>query len=672
MKRLTMILALLLVFTLAMPAIAETPTYGEAPMLTELVEAGELPPVEERLPEVPKLSSEMLDEHFEWEIGKYGGTLKHVTDDVNWDADVFVACDEALFTCASANSGEVTPNLLEDVQINEDNTEFIFKLRKGLKWSDGTEVTMEDFRFTIEDFIFNTTLTPVISNLMRSGSSSDGEPFTYEFIDDEHFAIRFDSSYGGFLVAISISGWAGYTDYLKPAHYLKPFHLDYAEEIHGSEDAYYEFLAPYAKVMGYDDPKAEGVWTYVFHQIDVTNWEITDPMDCLPQVYFKDAGHDKNMPMLYAWIMSDTDGTITTWTRNPYYHKVDPEGNQLPYIDKLTSLLVQDGEMVQMAYITGDADFGQGVTMIDNLGLYRENEETSGNYAYLAMCHNNPTDLFININYGLNPDGTIKEDDLSKAWQETVADVRFREALSLSIDAEEIIDSVYSGFASVNPYFNCVHDIETANDILDELGCLDVDGDGWRESPSGLPLKWDIMTDAAATDQVPVCELITECWKEIGLNVGVQTVDPTLLSTMQGANECTMRVTWGTTTQTWHYLDFGERVWGPLFQTWLNNGGLEADKNGETVEGIEPPEGVKEIYRQIARILTATPEVAVNEVMPEVMAAFSSQYVMIEPIIDVMQCVVIDSDIGNVPTGGLSIGWSFAREQMFFNNPESH
>ena len=60
--------------------------------------------------------------------------------------------------------------------------------------------------------------------------------------------------------------------------------------------------------------------------------------------------------------------------------------------------------------------------------------------------HTNPTDVQINVNYGLNPDGTVKDDDASRAWQEMVSDIRFRQALMLSIDAEEILDSVYKGF----------------------------------------------------------------------------------------------------------------------------------------------------------------------------------------------------------------------------------
>lgn len=671
MKRISLLLAIALALTCAAPVMAESPaTYGEAPMLAALVAAGELPPVEQRLPVNPKVTSEILDEYLDYEIGTYGGTLKHVTDDINWDADVFVACNEALFTCASANSGEVTPNLLEAVEINDDNTEFIFTLRKGMKWSDGSEVTMEDFRFTFEDCIFNAVLNPVISAKMRAGGSSDGAPLEYEIIDDEKFAIRFESPYGGFLVAISIAGWAGYTDYLKPSAYLKPFHIDYAEECHGSLDAFYEFIQPYASVMGYYDATAEGVWTYVFHQIDVTNWEITDASAVLATEFFAAAGHDKNMPMLYAWIMSENVGGIMTWARNPYYHKIDPAGNQLPYIDYLSSILVQDGEIVQMAYITGDADFGQGVTMIDNISIYRENAETSRNTAYVTNNHTNPTSLAININYGLNTDGSVKDDEQSRAWQDIMTNARFRKALMLAVDAEEIIDAVYKGFASPNPWYDCVHDIDAANAILDELGCLDINGDGFRETPNGYKLNWDILTDASATDQVPVSELLCEFWNELGLNVGVQTVDNTLLRTMIYANEVPMYMFWFHSTQTWHYLDFGQEYWAPLYDAWINAGGLSAAEGDVISAGLEPPEDIKRIYLLIESLMAVTPDKAVSDVLPQIMDTMGEYVLLLEPIIDVMQCVVIDSDIGNVPTTGLGIGWSFSREQMFYRNPE--
>jgi peptide/nickel transport system substrate-binding protein len=221
-KSLALILAVAMVLAMWMiPASAET-TYNQAPMFDELVANGELPPVEERLPEVPRVTHEILDEYLTPEIGNYGGTLRLATQVVNWDADGFIGQNEALLTMASAASDDITPNIVENYEVNDDQTEFTFTLRKGLKWSDGEPVTMEDFRFTIEDVIFNEELTPVIAAYMRDGGVGSGDPFTFEIIDDWTFKLSFKEPYGGFAVHLSIAGWKGYTDLLKPAHFLKP------------------------------------------------------------------------------------------------------------------------------------------------------------------------------------------------------------------------------------------------------------------------------------------------------------------------------------------------------------------------------------------------------------------------------------------------------------------
>ena len=151
MKKLSwlLVLAMVLLPLCAVTATAEG-TYTQAPMFDALVESGELPPVEERLPENPCVLKEFLDEYLEPEVGNYGGTLRFVTNGVNWDADVFVGASEGLLTMQSSNSDVIDPNVVEAYEVNEDNTVFTFTLRKGLKWSDGEEVTMEDFRFAIE------------------------------------------------------------------------------------------------------------------------------------------------------------------------------------------------------------------------------------------------------------------------------------------------------------------------------------------------------------------------------------------------------------------------------------------------------------------------------------------------------------------------------------------
>ena len=669
MKKLSWLLVLaMLISMLSMTASAEG-TYTQAPMLDAAVEAGELPPVEERLPEVPKIVDEVSAEYLDYECGNYGGTLRLATQVVNWDADGFVGMNEALMTMQSVNSGIVTPNIVGDVQANEDNTEFIFTLRKGLKWSDGSPVTMEDYKFGIENVVFNEELTPVVSSYMRDGGSSKGEPFTFEVIDDETFKISFNESYGGFLVHIAIAGWKGYTDLLKPAEYLKPFHIDFAEECHGSLEAYYEYIAPFGAAMGYDDVTEEGVWCYIFNQIDMTNWELTDPNDALTSVYFEGL-IDKNFPVLYSHIMVKCDNGITTWERNPYYFKVDPEGQQLPYIDYITSTLVEDMEMVQLYYMSGQADFGRESATIDNISLYRENEEKAGITAYVTPTHTNPTSLYINVNYGMNPDGTVKDDDASKAWQEVATDIRFRTALAYAIDTDELIDTVYGGFAETNPAFPCINDKDAANALLDEMGMFDIDGDGFRETPSGLPFQWQIWNANDASDIIPVCELLVEFWGEIGLNVSVYTTESSLLSTSQESNEIPMRVIWFHSSALWHNPDFGE--WGSrLWNLWCDKGGL-AGVELDPTQYLEPPQEYKDVKYLIQSLLTVSPEDAASVVVPQILEIEAANLWVIEPLTNVQQCVVINSDIGNVPTGGVGISWNFAMEQFFFNNPEEH
>ncbi len=647
-KLVSLIIAAALLLPMVMvPAFAEGATLTEAPMLAKLVEEGKLPPLAERLPEETKLPDEILPEYLDYQCGKYGGTMRFITSIVNWDADVFVGNNEALLTMESASSDTITPNIVAGFEANEDNTEFTFTLRKGLKWSDGVPVTIEDFEFGINDFIFNEELNPVVATYMRDGGVQSGKPFTYERVDDWTFKLKFNDPYGGFAVHLSIAGWKGYTEFLKPAHFLKKFHKAYAEEIHGSEDAYYEFIQPYAKVMGYEDAKDENVWVNVFNQVDMTNWELTDPNDALTSVYFADAGQTEDFPVLYAWHMVSSANGLTTWERNPYYHKVDAKGQQLPYVDYLTSKLVENMEMVQMSYISGEADFGRESATIDNISMYKENAEKAGITAYVTTMHNNPTDISLNANFK------------DEAWQEVITDIRFRQALAHAIDAEEIIDVVYHGFGEVNPYYPCDYDIELANSLLDEMGMKDTDGDGYRETPSGLPLSWSIYNYNEANDIIPVAELCVEYWKEIGLKADIKTIESTLLSTMQEGNEIPCRVAWVHSTQLWHYLDWFCGSWCPLWNLWFDRDGAQ---------GEEPPADVKDFLAKIDSLMTVSPEDAVNEVLPELVGWMGENLYLIEPLINVDQCVVINSKIGNVPTGGIGISWNFSIEQFFYND----
>jgi ABC-type transport system substrate-binding protein len=212
---------------------------------------------------------------------------------------------------------------------------------------------------------------------------------------------------------------------------------------------------------------------------------------------------------------------------------------------------------------------------------------------------------------------------------------------------------------------------ETANALLDEMGVLDVDADGFRETPSGKKLQWQIWNASEANDIIPVCELLVEFWAEVGLNASVYTTDSTLLSTSQEANEIPMRVIWFHSTQLWHYRDWGTGSWAPLYQDWVDKGGLSGDLEGST-EYLAPPQEYRDFRLAIDSLFTVDPETAVNEVLPTLSTWMGEHLYIIEPLINVQQCVIMNSDIGNVPSGGVGISWNFSMEQFFFNNPAEH
>ena len=668
MKKLSLLLVLcLLMGTFSFAASAETPVYTQSPILDAAVEAGDLPPVEERLPKEPKLVHEILDEYIDLEIGNYGGTLRGVTTDPNNYNKYFTGMNEALLSMSSANSDEIIGNILLGYDVNDDYSEFTFYLREGLKWSDGEPVTTEDIEFTWDHFMMNPELTPSLAAKWRSGGIASADPLKFEFIDDYTFKVTSDTTYGGFLVVISIAGWAGYTDLMKPAHYLKPFHIDYAEECHGSLDAYYDYIEPFATVMGYDDVKAEGVWTYVFNQLDMTNWETTDWCDAMPTLYFEGL-IDKDFPHLFGWSMKSVVNNVVTWERNPYYYKVDAAGQQLPYVDYLEMSYAEDNSVKLVMQLTGAEDFVQ--EEVDKYSILAENEEAGGYDVRVGTHHNIPTAIMINATYGLNPDGTLSDDEYGQAWQEVINDIRFREALTVSIDAEEMLD-VYIGLAEVNDMYPCTHDIEKANALLDEMGCVDIDGDGFRETPSGKVLYWQIWNDTSNTTTltVPFCELLVEYWTEIGLHVEAYTTEASLLKSALNANEIPMRVSLAHTYILWHYKDWALDSIAPLWNAWVKAGGLAGTiAEDDAGKYSTPDEWYIQLVTDVDSLMTVSPVEAVNEVLPKIKQEVAENMFLILPVTNCGRLMIVNNDLGNVPTGGLVYSWNMSYEFVYYRS----
>ena len=600
--------------------------FNEAPMLAEMVKEGKLPKVEERLPKEPKVTNEMPAKLLDYEIGKYGGVLRTVTHAVDWDADVFVACNEALLNTPGILGEEITPNVLKGYEVSDDQKEFTFYMREGLKWSDGQPVTTEDVRFTYEDVLLNEELTPVFPNYMRSGNKPDGTPMKLEIIDEYTFKISFDEPYGGFLLQLAIQGWKGYTDLLKPKHYLQNFHPKYTSE---------EKLNELIKENEFE------TWVQLFNFKDITNWELTR----------KEA---IGFPVLYPWMLVSVENGVYTFERNPYYFKVDPAGNQLPYIDKIVSTQVQDAEMAVMKQIAGEVDFARETMAMNKMPLYKENEK-NGYTTYMAKMHVTPSDIFLNLTY----------DD--PVWRQVVQDKRFRQALCYAIDYDEIVDSVYYGFAEPSKMIPSEYNPDKANQLLDEMGLDKKDSEGFRLGPDGKRFTINFEIQNVAPDIVPLTELVVEFWKNVGIHTTMKTIDSSLWSQRNSANELQATVYWSH-TPLWYHTDWCQSIWAPLWNRWNAYGGKQpetSDGDSDAVGIEEPPAEVKAFYDEVRKTVIEPPEKAqqANENLRKMMYDNIFYFVHVE---NVQQPFIANSKLGNVSDKGFAIATNFSAEQFFY------
>ena len=130
-------------------------------MLDELVASGELPPVEERLPDDP-IVVEPIDG-----IGTYGGTAR-----------LFFAGEQLLNvpegTLRPGPQLQLTlPNFAARVEYHNDAQTLTVALRPGHKWSDGHPVTADDFVFWFDRVHMNKSLTPVVSPRFKGAASKN-------------------------------------------------------------------------------------------------------------------------------------------------------------------------------------------------------------------------------------------------------------------------------------------------------------------------------------------------------------------------------------------------------------------------------------------------------------------------------------------------------------------
>ena len=546
-------------------------TFSEAPMLAELVKAGKLPPVNERLPEEPYVvqpGSLVEGNLLETKPGTYGGVLRLAQESAGGDPHIYIGMNEPLIWAPAAFQYDlgIKGSILLSYDANPENTRFTFNMRKGLKWSDGEPVTSEDVQFAFEDVLQNEDVTPNPPAYLRSGGKNNGTLAKLEIIDGHTFALSFDTPYGSFPAQLAIAQWHSYVDILKPKHYLKQFHIKYAN----ADD-----LKKLAEASSLPDTE----WFNLFNskQFAGSLWNAMTAGGI---------GH----PLLTPWMLKSTAEGIFTYERNPYYFKVDAEGKQLPYMDGIRSQLVQDKETLTLSALAGNFDYLGERASMKKLAIMKEQEDKGNIKILIPRMHRLP----INFDLNLTVDNPV--------WRTVTGDVRFRQALSLAINRQEIIDTFYFGSYAKLPEKTGTgeYNVDKANELLDTMGLDKKDADGFRLGPDGKRFEIFFEIGDYSEDHLPMTELISEYWKTVGVYTTLKKVDSQLIDQRWEANELQATALWAH-QDIWASIGWDDYLpgnrWGRLWAQWYTTN----KKSGE-----EPPQEIKDLYDHHAAFQQAT------------------------------------------------------------------
>ena len=466
---------------LALPAPAQD--FKDAPFFAVQLKDKKLPPLAERLPKVPIVVDA---------AGQYGGdivTLVPRPRDIRYISTFtytrLVGYDRNL---------QLQPDLLEKYE-NEDDRVFTFFLRPGHRWSDGSPFTTEDFRYYWEDVAQNADLSPAGPPEFMM---VDGKPPRFEILDERTLRFTWDKPNPRFLPQL-----AGALDpgIYRASAYLKQFHAKYADKAALDEKAKQQKLKS---------------WAALHNRLDDMK-EQTNPA----------------LPTLMPWrVITAAPANRFVFERNPYYHRIDRQGQQLPYVDRLIMDVSASGLFAAKAN-AGELDLlFRGLSMSD-IPVLKEGEKAKG-YTTLLWPYARGTELALYPN--LNT--------VDPVWRQLNRDIRFRRALSLGIDRKTLNNALLFGLGTEgnntivaeSPLFsqelrttNADYNPGEASRLLDEVGLTKRNGAGIRLLPDGRELEIIVETDGESTLVVDGLTLIGEFWREIGIKLFVKPQDRTVL-----------------------------------------------------------------------------------------------------------------------------------------------
>ena len=585
------------------------PDLVETPYFTSDVAGGKIPPIGERIPKEPAV---LKFDKPGTIAGRHGGSLrllmgrkKDTRQLVVYGYARLIGYDETF---------EFVPDILKSYDVQEGRI-FTFRLRKGHRWSDGHPFTAEDFRYYFEDVATN---RKVSNESLPRVMLVDGRPPVFEVLDEQ--TIRYTWHKPNPFLLPRLAG-ARPIYLFRPAHYLKKYHVKYTP---------LETLEVLAK------KRKQRNWV-ALHYVMGQQYKNVNP----------------DLPSLQPWVLATRPPAKRfTFKRNSFFHRIDRNGRQLPYIDDV-KLNITSSKLIPLKAGAGETDLQSRGLNFKNYTLLKRSEKQFGYSTKLWQTAKG-------AQWAIFPNLHVKDAE----WKKIFRDVRFRRALSVAVDRHEINQAFYFGLARPSnnsllresPLYNDAFakrwrqfDLELANKLLDEMGLTKRTGNGIRLLPSGKPLEITVVFSTEQSAPSDILELVTDTWRKIGIRVlskplhleimrnGIfsGTVQMSMWSGLENGipNDGTSPEELAPTTQ----QQYQWPKWGQYMET--------AGKSGEAID-LDVP---RELFRLNDTWRSARTRQERSAIWNRMMDLFTDNVFSIGLISGVPQVIVANSSLKNVP-----------------------
>jgi len=592
----------------------ETPYFGHS------VLSGALPGVAKRVPATPRLYK---PDGKRYTLGRHGGTLRILMARPR-DTRLMVVYGYARLVKYDEDY-ELVPDILERYEEVEGRI-FTLHLRQGHRWSDGRPFTTEDFRYYWEDVANNKKLSvlgPPQTLLV------DGKKPMVEILDK--YTIRYSWSKPNPFFLPALAGATALFIY-RPAHYLKQFHARYVEP---------RKLRALAKKI-----TRRTNWASLHHNRD--------------RLYKFD---NPDQPTLQPWILrTKPPAERFIFTRNPFYHRVDANGRQLPYIDRVVMVLAAP-KIIPVKTGAGETDLQARYLPSDKYAFLTQGAARHGFKVNMwRTAAGSHIAFYPNLNF------TNGERGKPEIWRGILRDVRFRRALSLAINRHEINEVLYFGFAieganavlPKSPLYRKAYrdawaryDIKAANKLLDEMGLTKRNSQGYRLLPDGREMEILVEITGESGEHGDVLSLVEDTWRKIGIRLFRKVYRREVLRRRVFSGE-TMMSMWSGLENGLPTASMSPEELAPIHQIHLQwpKWGQYQETGGKAGEKVDMPLPRKLFELNHAWEQAKTIE-ARRRIWHEMLAIFTDQVYTIGTVAGVEQPVVVSARLHNVPEDGI-------------------